>query len=194
MSQTDSTLSPLKHSRSEKILDVGERLFSQQGFRATTMEGIAAEVGMSKVTVYGYFRDKECLFQAVASRLAGRAKQVVEEALRTDENLSEQIISALIAKHQLIFDLVRQSDFASELFEAKDQFASAVFKETDAEIETLIASAIEHNGASPVQSNAMARLLFGASTGIANHSQDFSEMTKNIDLLVRGVLQAKGFE
>ncbi|MDB6162738.1 MAG: TetR family transcriptional regulator [Xanthomonadaceae bacterium] len=46
------------------ILDAAKRLFTAQGFDGTSMDQIAAEAGVSKLTVYSHFGDKETLFAA----------------------------------------------------------------------------------------------------------------------------------
>jgi TetR/AcrR family transcriptional repressor of mexJK operon len=48
------------------ILDAAKRLFIAQGFDGTSMDQIAAEGGVSKLTVYSHFGDKETLFAAAA--------------------------------------------------------------------------------------------------------------------------------
>jgi TetR/AcrR family transcriptional regulator, mexJK operon transcriptional repressor len=46
------------------ILDVAKRLFTHHGFDGVSMDQIAAEAGVSKLTVYSHFGDKESLFSA----------------------------------------------------------------------------------------------------------------------------------
>lgn len=46
------------------ILDVAKRLFSHDGFDGVSMDQIAAEAGVSKLTVYSHFGDKESLFSS----------------------------------------------------------------------------------------------------------------------------------
>ena len=46
------------------ILDAAKRLFSNEGFAGVSMDQIAAEAGVSKLTVYSHFGDKEALFFA----------------------------------------------------------------------------------------------------------------------------------
>ena len=46
------------------ILNVAKRLFTTQGFDSTSMDAIAAAAGVSKLTVYSHFQDKERLFTA----------------------------------------------------------------------------------------------------------------------------------
>lgn len=59
------------------ILEAAKRLFSSEGFNGASMDQIAAEAGVSKLTVYSHFGDKEALFSA-----AVRAK--CEEMLPDD--------------------------------------------------------------------------------------------------------------
>lgn len=44
------------------IVDAAKRLFPENGFEGTSMDAIAAAAGVSKLTVYSHFRDKESLF------------------------------------------------------------------------------------------------------------------------------------
>jgi TetR/AcrR family transcriptional repressor of mexJK operon len=46
------------------ILDAAKRLFPLSGFEGTSMDAIATEAGVSKLTVYSHFNDKESLFFA----------------------------------------------------------------------------------------------------------------------------------
>ena len=46
------------------ILAAAKRLFPMSGFEGTSMDAIAAEAGVSKLTVYSHFTDKETLFVA----------------------------------------------------------------------------------------------------------------------------------
>lgn len=48
------------------ILDAAKRLFVEQGYEGVSMDQIAAEAGVSKLTVYSHFGDKETLFAAAA--------------------------------------------------------------------------------------------------------------------------------
>lgn len=46
------------------ILEAAKRMFTQHGFDGASMDQIAAEAGVSKLTVYSHFGDKETLFVA----------------------------------------------------------------------------------------------------------------------------------
>ena len=48
------------------ILDAAKRMFVSHGFERVSMDQIAAEAGVSKLTVYSHFGDKDRLFARVS--------------------------------------------------------------------------------------------------------------------------------
>jgi AcrR family transcriptional regulator len=65
------------------IVDSAASVFLEQGFARASMSEIAARVGGSKTTLYGYFRSKEELFVEVA------VAQALKELLPAFEELDE---------------------------------------------------------------------------------------------------------
>lgn len=53
---------PKDPAKREAILDAAQTLFLSQGFSGTSMDAVAAEAGVSKLTVYSHFSDKATLF------------------------------------------------------------------------------------------------------------------------------------
>ena len=51
--------------RRSTILNAALKVFSEQGFTATTMDHVAQVAGLSKPTVYSYFDGKDALFRAM---------------------------------------------------------------------------------------------------------------------------------
>jgi AcrR family transcriptional regulator len=179
MTNSSPELSPLKTARRDKLLDVAELLFTTTGFRATTIEGLAEAAGLSKVTVYGYFNDKDAVFEAVALRLAGRLRAAVMGQLNTDGPLAERVTQALMVKHGMIYDLVRTSAFASELM-AQKAVVGRIFNELDADLVAKMGAMLQDAQA--------ARILFNSAMGIANASASKAEMQTDIARLVNGHL------
>ena len=177
-----TTLSPVKQARREKILDAAEDLFLYQGLRATTIEGVAAGVGMSKVTVYSYFTDKDALFTAVAARFAEQMEEEVRTALATHSPAAERVEAALLAKHKLVHDRIRLAPFAVDIFLTKTRLSRARFQALDSWI---IAKLTE-----VLRDERLARLLFHASQGIANGVSPWGEAEADITQMVRRVLAA----
>ncbi|WP_048582855.1 TetR/AcrR family transcriptional regulator [Streptomyces viridochromogenes] len=63
------------------LLDAAAEMFLAVGFDKTSMNEIAARAGVSKATVYAYFRDKLELFQAVVRRGASKVNFRFDQAL-----------------------------------------------------------------------------------------------------------------
>jgi AcrR family transcriptional regulator len=59
---------PAKEVMRERILETADRLFYGQGIRAVGVDTIAAEIGISKRTLYNYFPSKDDLILAYLSR------------------------------------------------------------------------------------------------------------------------------
>src|SRR3984957_15330221 len=59
---------PAKPSMKERILDTADRLFYLKGIRAIGVDTIAAEIGISKRTLYNHFPSKDALISAYLER------------------------------------------------------------------------------------------------------------------------------
>jgi AcrR family transcriptional regulator len=57
-----------KEAMQQRILDTADRLFYGQGIRAVGVDTIAAEIGISKRTLYNYYPSKDALIVAYLSR------------------------------------------------------------------------------------------------------------------------------
>ena len=53
---------PKDPAKRKAILEAAETLFLRNGYDGSSMDAIAAEAGVSKLTVYSHFTDKETLF------------------------------------------------------------------------------------------------------------------------------------
>jgi AcrR family transcriptional regulator len=62
------TRSSDKTAMQERILETADRLFYGQGIRAVGVDTVAAEIGISKRTLYNYFPSKDDLIVAYLSR------------------------------------------------------------------------------------------------------------------------------
>ena len=59
---------PSDQAKRQAILDAASQLFFEDGFAATSIEQVAADAGVSKVTIYNQFGDKRALFTAAVER------------------------------------------------------------------------------------------------------------------------------
>ena len=49
--------------KKEQIVEAARKLFTQYGYKKVSMDEIAKEAGVTKKTVYAYFKDKDELFK-----------------------------------------------------------------------------------------------------------------------------------
>jgi AcrR family transcriptional regulator len=83
----------------ERILETADRLFYGQGIRAVGVDTIAAEIGISKRTLYNYFPSKDELIVAYLSRRLKPAppsdRPPVEQILGNFERLERTIATGV---------------------------------------------------------------------------------------------------
>ncbi|CAG1000344.1 HTH-type transcriptional repressor KstR2 [Myxococcaceae bacterium] len=65
----------------ERLCDAAERLFAERGFAAMTLRELAAALGVSPMTPYRYFRNKEEIFETVRSACFRRFGIGIEQAV-----------------------------------------------------------------------------------------------------------------
>ena len=64
----------------DRLCDAAERMFAEQGPAAVTIRQLAAAVGVSAMTPYRYFEDKNAILAAVRARAFDRHAQTLERA------------------------------------------------------------------------------------------------------------------
>ena len=88
---------PTKPDMKDRILETADRLFYLQGIRAVGVDTIAAEIGISKRTLYNHFPSKDALIAAYLARrfVAPRPsdKPPVEQILGTFDSLERRFSS-----------------------------------------------------------------------------------------------------
>jgi AcrR family transcriptional regulator len=72
-------------SQTERIIQGSEELFLTAGIKSVTMDDIARHLGMSKKTIYQFFKDKNELVIALMQ------KKLKEDELRMEEIISQSI-------------------------------------------------------------------------------------------------------
>jgi TetR/AcrR family transcriptional repressor of mexJK operon len=97
------------------ILNVAKRMFTTQGFDSTSMDAIAAAAGVSKLTVYSHFQDKE---QMPAEIFKADLKGPIRKQLITIARAFFSLITSedAVAVHRTIVANARQSPKLAELF------------------------------------------------------------------------------
>jgi AcrR family transcriptional regulator len=68
-----------------QIIEGARRLFLAQGFDAASMNAIASEAGVSKGTLYVYFKSKEELFEAIVEEQCARQAEQIFTFSNTED-------------------------------------------------------------------------------------------------------------
>src|SRR5436190_19889970 len=83
-----------KTSMKERILETADKLFYLQGIRAVGVDTIAAEIGISKRTLYNHFPSKDALITAYLQRrfvqVRPSSKPPAEQILATFDSLERR--------------------------------------------------------------------------------------------------------
>jgi len=88
-------MSTPENVNAERILQDGWELFQQKGYRGVSVDEICLRCGITKPTLYYYFKDKENLFVEVLLRRLRGFHEVIERDGQLDQRLERIIIAML---------------------------------------------------------------------------------------------------
>jgi len=74
-----------------EILAAAERRFAEQGFEATRLEDIAADVGIRRAAIFYYFKDKSELYAAVLDEVFRGAVRILPSSGSVGERLEASL-------------------------------------------------------------------------------------------------------
>lgn len=83
---------PKDTAKREAIVTAARSLFASQPFDLVTMEAVAGQAGVSKMTVYSHFHDKETLFETIVAATADQMMAALSAPDR-DDALRERLIA-----------------------------------------------------------------------------------------------------
>jgi AcrR family transcriptional regulator len=173
--------------RRARILDAAQRVFSRSGFRGATMEAIAVEAAVAKATAYSYFPDKDAIFRAVAERIAAEMADAVEAAISNAKSPVEGIVTALLAKADLAFRIIRASPHARDLFETSDRLAAEALAVAERRKLNALAKALEKMHVEKPRE--AARLIAAAVEGVASTAASPEDLAGDLDRVLRALLK-----
>ena len=91
---------PVAAGQRERILAATEQLIAEKGAAATTIEAIVKEAGVSSVTFYEHFKNKEECFVAAFEKAVGELSAEVRGSVPAETPWADQVragLSALLA-------------------------------------------------------------------------------------------------
>jgi AcrR family transcriptional regulator len=88
---------PVAATQRERILVAAQRLIAEKGCAKTTIEAIVKEAGVSSVTFYEHFADKDACFVAAFERAAEGLRAAIPAELSGPEQAPEALAALLAA-------------------------------------------------------------------------------------------------
>ncbi|MBV8681470.1 MAG: TetR/AcrR family transcriptional regulator [Caulobacteraceae bacterium] len=79
----------------ERLCDAAEHLFAERGAEGVTIRELAAAVGVSPMTPYRYFKDKDAILAAVRARAFDRHAETLEAAYADESTKTAERAGAL---------------------------------------------------------------------------------------------------
>jgi AcrR family transcriptional regulator len=122
----------------ERIIVKAHELFIRYGIRSVSMDDIAAQLGMSKKTLYQYYTDKDELVNVVFDNIMSQNREQCVQCVQKGENsIHEAFLSLDMLKEMLssmnpsvLFDMQKYHPSAFRKFqEYRNQFLYKIIKE-----------------------------------------------------------------
>jgi len=166
-------------SQTERIILGGEELFLKAGIKSVTMDDIAKHLGMSKKTIYQFFRDKNELVIALVQKKLKEDEQQMEDIVSNSGNVIEGMINMMKCSEDIfsrinpivIHDIQKYHPEAWKQFQ---NFKSGVIVQT---LEELLIKGIEQGYIRPdidvkiIARMRMIQVEMGFDTSIFPHSE-----------------------
>ena len=122
-------------SQTERIILGGEELFLKAGIKSVTMDDIAKHLGMSKKTIYQFFKDKNELVVALVKKKLQDDEDQMCDIIKQSGNVIEKMINMMKCSEEIfsrinpivIHDLQK---YHSEAWKQFQDFKSGVLMRT----------------------------------------------------------------
>lgn len=161
--------------RGPDLLAAGRRMFFERGYAGTTVESVARAAGLSKRSVYLYFKNKDELFIAVASEGIALLQRRLE-SLELDSASIDELMTAT-SEHYLrfatdepeYFRIIFQEATSQMMDNVSDELRQTVARQERAclgVVATIVERGIREGVIPPVDPWETALIFWGTVTGI----------------------------
>ncbi|WP_266158187.1 TetR/AcrR family transcriptional regulator [Dyella silvatica] len=129
------------------ILEAAKALFIRNAFAGTSMDAVAAEAGVSKLTVYSHFGDKDNLFREV---IRARVQDLIpEETYQYDPHVDRRDTLLRIALHHIHLDCDAQNvgtfrAILSDCRQGNPRYGKLLWEEGPTRTHILMESLLQH--------------------------------------------------
>jgi AcrR family transcriptional regulator len=126
----------------EKVFDAASSVFSQYGFRRTSMNDVAQAAGISRPALYLMFENKEDLFRQLARFRQNQAIDLAVAELAQDKPFAECFTQAILIYERVYYEPVSASPHGAELADINLSVASEDMKRGSERLIGYLAQAI----------------------------------------------------
>lgn len=161
----------LNEARWWEILQVAEDALFEKGYKDTTVEEIAARVGLLKGSLYYYIENKEDLLYQVVTRLDRQHLRELQDDPGVNEGDAISRLSGFIDRHMQLIERKPERNRISELrvFLNSDRLASlnAIYHDVQLILREIVAQGVEEGTFDPgtdpsVAANSVLALMNGS--------------------------------
>ena len=161
--------------RRNQILDAATTVFVRQGFQHARMDDIVEESGLSKGTLYWYFKSKEDIINAILRRLFTGDLENLESLVQAEGTASERLLQLT---NNRVNGMKQMSSLVPIIFEFYavavhqqwvQQFIGEYFKHFRTLLEDLIQQGIDKGEFRPVNATKAAISLASMYEGLTLH-------------------------
>jgi len=90
----------------KRILTASQQLFSQFGLKKVTTDDIAKKAGVSKATIYKFYKNKEEILNKVVKLESDHLVREIHHAVGNESTVINKLRAYLLTKNQIIHGLV----------------------------------------------------------------------------------------
>lgn len=164
-------------STRDAILDASDRIMSRWGFRKMTMDDLAREAGVSRRTIYVYFKGKEDVGLSSIGRVVEKVHDELERLLKRnlepDERLRQMLTRRVMGRIEQIAGYYQSLD---ELFEVvRPAYMARRRRMFEREIE-MIAAALDSEAFQVADRRAAAEAMLLATNAFLPYSLSVREL------------------
>lgn len=178
----------MSDDRLGQILDAAYQCFTRHGVRRTTMDDIAAEVGMSRPAVYQYVRNKEDAFRRLAVHLLDEAGDQAEVAASSELPPAERITAICEAKLALTLRLWHEAPaHAAELIGEHSRLFSGLDTAFCDRLRDLIVTQLPGQAEAPEVAELALALTRGLEADLSDPVRPLLRLRRGLALLLAGL-------
>ena len=160
-----------KHRRRRgEILEAALRAFRDQGYHATTLDDIAAQLGVRKTALYHYFPDKEAILYACHRESLLEVARLIEAARSRCPTAAEQLAHVIREHVRVMTDSLQGSPFAFDVGALSPAHRRRVIVARDAyerQLREIIEAGVRRGEFAPVSPKLAVFAILGAINWIA---------------------------